>query len=489
MTKTFNYRLVFRILGLLLCTETFFLLLAAGVALIYGESDLLPLFESAGITALGGLLGYLAGLRAPRQLGVREGYCIVAVVWVFFSLFGMLPFLLNGSILSPTDAFFETMSGFTTTGASVLTDIEALPHGLLFWRSLIQWLGGMGIVVLSLAVLPFLGGNMQLFMAEVPGPTYDKLQPRIKNTARQLWGLYVVLTGIEAIMLYIGGMSAFDAVCHALTTMATGGYSTKQASIAYWDSPFIQYTIILFMVLAGTNFALLYWAFIKRRFDKLWHDEELRTYLLTIAAFTIAITLGLVMYKGVHSAADFESTFRESLFQVVSIITTTGFSTADFMLWKPVVWALLLLLMLSGGSAGSTSGGLKIIRLLLVCKNGYYEMKRLIHPKAILPVRINQHVVPENTISNIHAFTVIYVGIIIISTFVVALSGMPLGESFGATLTAISNVGPGIGSCGPAGSFAALPTFTKWFLAFIMLIGRLELFTVLVLFSPTFWKK
>ncbi|MGN0186691.1 MAG: TrkH family potassium uptake protein [Paludibacteraceae bacterium] len=489
MTKTFNYRLVFRILGLLLFTETFFLLLAAVVALGYGETDFLPLLESAGITALGSLLGYLAGYRAPRQLGVREGYCIVAVVWVFFSLFGMLPFLLNGSILTPTDAFFETMSGFTTTGASILTNIEALPHGLLFWRSLIQWLGGMGIVVLSLAVLPFLGGNMQLFMAEVPGPTYDKLQPRITNTARQLWGLYVILTGLEAIVLYIGGMPLFDAICHALTTMATGGYSTKQDSIAYWDSPFIQYTIIVFMILAGTNFALLYWAFIKRRFDKLWHDEELRTYLLTIAAFTLTITLGLVVYKGVHSITEFEKTFRESLFQVVSIITTTGFSTTDYMLWKPVVWALLLLLMLSGGSAGSTSGGLKIIRLLLVCKNGYYEMKRLIHPKAILPVRINQHVVPENTISNIHAFTVIYVGIIIISTFVVALSGMSLGESFGAALTAISNVGPGIGSCGPAGNFADIPTFAKWFLAFVMLIGRLELFTVLVLFSPTFWKK
>ncbi len=484
-----RFKIIHRYIGLSMLMVAALMAVSGIVSLTMdNEGSSVPLFFSAFVTALFGSFPLIFVKGEPR-ISQKEGYWIVVGSWVLGCLFGMLPYIMYGGQFTPVNAFFESVSGFTTTGASVLTDIEALPHGLLFWRSLIQWLGGMGIVVLSLAVLPFLGGNMQLFMAEVPGPTYDKLQPRIKNTARQLWGLYVVLTGIEAIMLYIGGMSAFDAVCHALTTMATGGYSTKQASIAYWDSPFIQYTIILFMVLAGTNFALLYWAFIKRRFDKLWHDEELRTYLLTIAAFTIAITLGLVMYKGVHSAADFESAFRESLFQVVSIITTTGFSTADFMLWKPVVWALLLLLMLSGGSAGSTSGGLKIIRLLLVCKNGYYEMKRLIHPKAILPVRINQHVVPENTISNIHAFTVIYVGIIIISTFVVALSGMPLGESFGATLTAISNVGPGIGSCGPAGSFAALPTFTKWFLAFIMLIGRLELFTVLVLFSPTFWKK
>ncbi len=489
MTKTFNHRRVFRILGQLLFIETLFLLVSAAIAAGYHESDFLPLLKASGITAIGGLIGYLTGMRSSRQIGVREGYVVVTLVWILFSLFGMLPFLFHGCIPSVTDAFFETMSGFTTTGASILTNVEALPHGLLFWRSIMQWLGGMGIVVLSLAVLPFFGGNMQLFLAEFPGPTYDKLQPRIKNTARQLWVLYIVLTCAAAITLTIGGMDFFDAVCHALTTMASGGYSTKQASIAYWDSAFIQYTIIIFMVLAGTNFALLYWAFVKRRFDKLWKDEEFKSYILMIGIFVMLITCGLVINTDASTLAEYERAFRKSLFQVVSFVTTTGFSTTDYTIWKPAVWLLLLLLMFCGGSAGSTSGGFKVARLLLICKNSYYELKRLIHPNAVLPIRVNEHVVSDKTVSNIYAFATIYVAIIIFSTCVVAVSGISLSDSFGVVLSSISNVGPTIGHYGPTSSFADIPTAIKWFLSFIMLVGRLELFTVLVLFSPTFWKK
>ncbi len=488
MTKTFNHRQFFRILGLLLLIETAFMLAAACVALCYHEPDAKSLLEASGIAALVAMVGLLVGRKADHHIGTREGYSVVAVVWVVFSLFGMLPFWLSGCIASPIDAFFETMSGFTTTGATILTDIEALPHGLQLWRCVTQWLGGMGIVVLSLALLPFFGGGMQLFVAEVPGPTYDKLQPRLKNTARRLWALYVALTVAETLLLKIGGMNFFDAVCHAFTTMGSGGYSTKQASIAHWTSPFIHYTIIVFMLITSINYVLLYLAIVKRQFGRFWKDEELRTYLIITAVATIAITFGL----GCTQASpddNFEPIFRKSLFQVTSIFSTTGFATSDYVGWMPLLQFILILLMFSGGTAGSTSGGMKVVRLLLLAKNGYYEMKRLIHPKAILPVRINGHVVPEKTINSIHAFIIIYVALIIVGTGVVALSGLSVTESFGAMLACISNVGPAIGALGPMGDYAALPDFVKLFLAFIMLVGRLEIFTVLILFSPGFWKK
>lgn len=488
MTKTFNHRQFFRILGLLLLIETAFMLAAACVALCYREPDAKPLLTTTGISALAAIGGMLVGRKADRHIGTREGYSVVAVVWVVFSLFGMLPFWLSGCIASPIDAFFETMSGFTTTGATILKDIEALPHGLQLWRCVTQWLGGMGIVVLSLALLPFFGGGMQLFMAEVPGPTYDKLQPRLKNTARRLWALYVALTAIETLLLKLGGMSLFDAVCHAFTTMGSGGYSTKQDSIAHWTSPFIQYTIIVFMLITGINYVLLYLAIVKRQFGRFWKDEELRAYLIIAAVATIAITFGLGCTQA-SPHGGFEPTFRESLFQVSSIISTTGFATSDYTCWRPILQFMLILLMFSGGTAGSTSGGMKVVRLLLLAKNGYYEMKRLIHPKAILPVRINGHVVPEKTINSIHAFIIIYVALIIGGTGVVALSGLSVAESFGAVLACISNIGPAVGSLGPMGDYAALPGFVKLFLSFVMLVGRLELFTVLILFSPGFWKK
>ena len=489
MLKAINWRQITRVLGLLVLTESFFMLIAAGVGALYGDENVGAILDSALITAVVGTLSALIGGKPKRQYGIREGYIIVGLVWIVFSFFGMLPFLISGGIPDVTNAFFETMSGFTTTGASILTDIEAMSHGLLFWRSIIQWLGGMGIVVLSLAILPLFGAGMQLYQAEVPGPTYDRLQPRIKDTARRLWGIYLIFTVVEAILLKVAGMDLFDAICHSLTTMATGGYSTKQDSIAFWSSPWIHYIIIFFMLLAGTNFSLLYMIMVKRNFKRIASDDEFRIYISLILIFTLIITFGLAVSSDATGLGAVESEFRTSLFQVVSIITTTGFATTDFMLWKPILWMLLLVIMFTGASAGSTSGGVKLIRIVVVAKNMFYEFRRLIHPKAIMPVRVNKHVVSEKIINNIHAFVTVYVFVLIVSTLVLILSGMDVMESFSAALTSISNVGPGLGKIGPAGNFADIPTFSKWFLAFLMLVGRLEFFTILLIFSPAFWRK
>ncbi len=490
MTKIFNWHQVSRILGHLVMTQSAFLLIAALVSFIYGEDDLVPLLNTALLTFAVGFAALIIGSKNNGRIGVREGCFVVGVVWVVFSFFGMLPFIFSGYIPSVTDAFFETMSGFTTTGASILNDIESLPHGLLFWRSMIQWIGGMGIVVLSLAVLPMMGSGMQLYVAEVPGVTYDRIQPRIKDTARRLWGLYLILTITEAFLLSVSGMSLFDAVCHSFTTMSSGGYSTKQASIAYWDSPLIQYIIILFMAFAGINFSLVYSGVMRKTsLKKIFSDEELKTYLTIIAVVTVLITIGLTLSNKPTTFGEAEKGFRDSLFQTVSIITTTGFATADYMLWKPLLWMLIVFVMFLGGSAGSTAGGMKVIRLLVVFKNMYYEFKRRVHPKSIMPVRINRHVIPENTINNVHAFVTVYFIIIAVSVLVLIASGMNIPESVGAAITSLNNVGPGVASIGPAGNFADIPTFSKWYLSFIMLVGRLEIFTILLLFSRTFWRR
>ncbi len=490
MTKAFNWRQVVKIFGFLLLLESFCMFIATLVALLYGGYDAPFFIRSIAITAFSACICLMIGGRHSSQLGVREGYLIVGFVWVIFSFFGMLPFYLSGAIPSVADAFFETMSGFTTTGASILNDIESLPHGILFWRSLIQWLGGMGIVVLFLAVLPMLGSGIQLYAAEVPGPSKEKIQPRVKDTARRLWGIYLALTLVEALLLYIFGMGIFDAICHSFTTMATGGYSTKQASIAHWDSPAIHYIIIIFMFIAGTNFSLTYMAVVQKKFSKMFKDDEFKKYAMLVAVATIIITVIITIYNTENiTATTLERNFRDSLFQTVSIITTTGFATADYMLWKPVLWVLISMLMLTGASAGSTSGGVKIIRFVVIIKNIFYEFKRLIHPRAIIPVKINKHVVRDNYINNIHAFVSIYIACLCIGIIVLMFDGLPMLESIGAALTCISNVGPGFGAQGPSGNFYMLPDFAKWFMSFLMLLGRLELFTILLLFYPSFWKK
>ena len=489
MTKAFNWQQVIRILGVLLMVEALFMAIAAIVAYIYEENDFIAIVESAILTIGAGIGGVLLGGSNTKHIGTREGYLVVGLVWIVFSIFGMLPFRLSHYIPNLTDAFFETMSGFTTTGATILTDIEALPHGLLFWRSMMQWLGGMGIVVLSLAILPMFGAGMQLFAAEVPGITYDKLQPKITDTARRLWELYTLLTIICAILLYLGGMDVFDAICHSLTTLASGGYSTKNASIAYWSSPAIHYIIIFFMILAGTNFSLLYGALIRRQGKRLIQDEEFRTYTYSIIGISLIISIGLLYTRTFEGFSTIEKSFRDALFQTIATITTTGFSTSDYMAWHPILWLIILLAIPMGGTAGSTSGGIKTIRLHIMTKNILYEFKRVMHPKAILPVRVNRRLVSENTLSNTYVFLSIFLIITIASSIVLILCGISPSEAFGCSLASIANVGPALGGFGPSETYAVLPDFAKWVLSIVMLIGRLELFTILILFLPSFWRK
>ncbi len=480
-----NFKVILFIIGLLLIIEAFFMSICAPVSYFMGDTDAYFFLISAFVTFLTGSLLWLISRKHKHNLGKREGYIIVTLSWAIFSLFGALPFFLSEQIPSFTDAYFETISGFSTTGASILNDIESLSHGALFWRSLIQWLGGMGIIVLSLAILPFLGiGGMQLFIAEVPGPTPDKLHPRITETAKRLWGIYILFTVAEFILLVIGGMSVYDAICHSFTTMATGGYSTKQASIAAYPSPFIQYVIIIFMFLAGVNFTLSYYA-LRRRFSRVWENEEFRWYLGITLIFTLAIAIGLfIMRRG-----DPELCFRDSLFQVVSIITTTGFATADYLEWTPLLAFFILMLMFVGGSAGSTGGGIKVVRILILLKNSYMELKRLVHPNAVIPSRLNRVAIQPSIINNILAFIAFYILMAVIGILVMSALGFDVETSIGAVAATLGNIGPGIGDVGPADNFSQVPVFGKWFLSFLMLVGRLEIFTVILLFTPTFWKK
>ncbi len=472
-------------MGLLLVVEGAFMLLTAGVATIYGEYDLPYLLWSSLICITVGVVLWLTNNNTSKTIGKREGYVIVAMVWLVFSFFGLLPFWLSNAIPSFTDAFFETMSGFTTTGSSILVDIEALPHGLLFWRSIIQWLGGMGIIVLSLAILPVLGvGGMQLFIAEVPGPVPDKLHPRIADTAKRLWVIYVVYTLIETILLWMGEMSLFDAICHSFTTMATGGYSTKQASVAFYESAYVHYVIIIFMFIAGANFTLSYSGF-HGNFKRIFKDEEFRYYF----GFVVLVSLLVAAVLYISGGADtVEQSIRDSLFQVVSLVTTTGYATADYLVWVPTLSIIMFILMFIGGSAGSTGGGIKVVRIVILLKNAYFELKRLIHPNAVIPVRFNSKAVSPSVVTNVLAFIVIYMLVVGISMIVMSIMGYDLDTAIGAVATCIGNIGPGLGEVGPAANFAHIPDFGKWFLSFLMLMGRLEIFTVVLLFSPYFWK-
>jgi len=459
--------------------------LSIPVSLIFKESGSLDFLLSGAITAGIGAVAWLSTRKASLDLNRRDGYMIVTGSWFLFSLFGTLPFLFTGSIPGFTNAFFETISGFTTTGASILNNIEELSHGILFWRSLTQWLGGMGIILLTLIILPFLGiGGMQLFSAEVPSPTPDKLHPHVRDTAKRLWMIYAIFTLSEALLLWAGEMGLFDAICHSFTTMATGGYSTKQVSIAYWDSPYIHYVITFFMFLAGTNFTLSYFA-MHGRFRKVWSNEEFRWYAGFLGGFALMVTIGLFFTSG----KGMEASFRNALFQVVSILTTTGYTTADYLSWAPALGVIIFIIMFFGGSAGSTGGGPKIMRIVILLKNSTQELKRMIHPNAVIPVRLNKNAVEESVVTNVLAFLAFYAVIAVISIAVMSILGCDLETAMGSVAATLGNIGPGIGSVGPTLNYAEIHVAGKWFLAFLMLVGRLELFTVLVLFSPLFWKK
>lgn len=464
--------------------EGLFMFTGIPISLYYCANKCLSLLYSGLITSTTGGVIWLITRKAPRNIGKREGYIIVSFAWVVISLFGTLPYLISGAIPNFTNAFFETISGFTTTGASILTDIEVMPKGLLFWRALTHWIGGMGIIVLSVAILPLLGiGGMQLFVAEMPGITPDKLHPRITQTAKRLWVIYVLLTFAETIILLLGGLDLFDALCHSFATMATGGFSTYNDSIAGF-TPFTQYTIILFMILAGTNFTLHY-LWLQGKVRDVWRNEEFRYYILFTFGFGFLITALLIFNLDMEA----EKAFRNSFFQVVSIVTTTGFVTTDYLAWPAYIWILLFLLMFIGGSAGSTGGGIKIARQILLLKNSALEFKRMIHPHAVIPVRFNKKPVSQEIIHLVTAFFLFYVLTFFTGTMVMTFLGLDFDTAIGATIASLGNIGPGIGGVGPVENYSALPWAAKWVSAFLMLLGRLELFTVMILFSPVFWKK
>lgn len=482
-TSKISWKVILRLLGILLVIEGLFMLTPLPFALYYQERWIYLVVSALTALVSGGLLMISTRGYDPRNIGKREGYIVVSFAWMVISLFGSFPFYISGYIPSFTDAIFETASGFSTTGATILTDIEALPKALLFWRSMTHWIGGMGIIVLSLAILPFLGiGGMQLFIAEVPGPTKDKLHPRIAETAKRLWGIYFILTLIQTSLLMFGGMDLFDGLCHAFGTMATGGFSTRNDSIASF-SPYIQYVIIVFMILAGTNFTLHYMA-VSGAFASVTRNDEFRYYMAIIGIITLVVSVSLFL-DGMFGP---EASFRHALFQTVSIVTTTGFITSDYLIWPDFAWFLIFLAMFTGGSAGSTGGGIKMIRHFLLVKNSFLEMKRLIHPQGVIPVRINGRPVSQGIIFNVLAFFLIYLLIFASGSMVMALLGLDFDTAIGATAACLGNIGPGIGKVGPVGNFAFIPDFGKWFLSFLMILGRLELFTVLILFSRAFWR-
>lgn len=450
----------------------------------YGSGDQITLISSAFISMATGAILFFSFASQDQNIRKREGYMIVALSWLVMALFGMLPYLLSGSISYLPDAIFETVSGFTTTGATILNDIEVLPAGILLWRSMTQWIGGLGIIVLTVAIFPLLGiGGIELFVAESPGPTSDKLHPRIRETAKRLWFVYLGLTLLLILIYYLEGMTFFDAVNHGLTTMATGGFSTKNESMAYFTNPWIHYTAIVFMFLAGTNFTLIYFGF-KGRFRRVWASDEFRAYSITVILISLGI-FGAIYYL---QEGPIEKAFREGLFQVISLITTTGYVTADYTAYSNGLTIIFFMFLFFGASAGSTSGGIKFIRHLTFVKNSTLEFKRIVHPRAVVPLKINGERVTGKIITNIMNFLLIYLMIFVLGSIVMSIAGYDMVTSFGAVATSLGNVGPAVGQVGPMDNFAFFSPFGKLFLSFLMLLGRLELFTILVLFSPYFWR-
>lgn len=495
--RDLNRYAILKVLGVLLIIEGLFMLISLIPAVYYDREfynhlvlfdprhDFLPLVLTGALTLAIGLSLFVFNRKLDQNsVGKREGYIIVTFAWILISVFGALPYVLGGVASTFTDAFFETMSGFTTTGASVFTYIEDIPKGILFWRALTHWIGGMGIIVLSLAVLPILGiGGMQLFVAEVPGVTPDKLTPRITQTAKNLWLIYVVLTLLCTAFLMFGGMNLYDSLCHSFATLATGGFGTKNDSVASF-SPYIQYVLIIFMFLAGINFSLHFFAF-KRRFRLVFTNEELKNYTMIILTATIIMSTA-IYFLGQYNV---EKAFRDSLFTAVSIITTTGFVSADYLLWPNHTWIIILLLMFIGGCAGSTGGGIKVVRIVLLFKNGKLELKRLIHPHALIPVRLNGRSIPQPVIYNVLAFFLLYIIIFAVGSLALSILGLDFESSIGGVASCLGNIGPGLGTVGPVLNYGTVPEAGKWLLSFLMLLGRLELFTVLILFTSAFWNK
>lgn len=484
-------------MGLLLLCNGSFMLLAALASGIYKDGATLDITLAAIVTMLFGVMAMFYTRGHKKEVKRKEGYIVVAFGWIVMSISGALPYLFSGAIPTVTNAFFETISGYTTTGASILDDIEVLPKGILLWRSLTHWIGGMGIIVLAIAILPLLGiGGMQLFAAEAPGPGGDKLHPRITDTAKRLWLIYVGYTLAETLLLSVAGMSFFDALNHSLATLSTGGFSTKNLSLAYWNhKPIIQYIVMVFMFLAGSNFVLSYFAF-TGKVQRILRDEEFRYYVGFICVFTLIVALVIYLKADVVISTYHpmvwgagESAFRHALFQVIAVVTTTGFVTADFTAWTPFLTVFFFGLMFLGGSAGSTAGGIKVMRHLLIIKNGLLEFKRTLHASAIIPVRYNEKTVTEHIVYNIIGFFVLYMLLFIIGSLVLGFLGLDFVSAIGGAASSLGNVGPALGSLNPVSNYNSLPNAGKWWCGFLMLLGRLELFTVLIILTPYFWRK
>ena len=482
-----HFQLMSKEMGFILGLEAFLIFISALVSEYYHEPVAKYIWISGIVTFVTGILisWYGYGTTA-KNITKKDSILTVTTAWILFSIFGTLPFYLSGAIPSITNAFFETTSGLTTTGSSILTNVEAMPKGLLFWRSLIQWIGGLGMIVFVLAFIPLIeGGSSYLLEDETSGIFRDKFRPRVGQIAKRLWFIYFGFTAALAILLRLGPMNTFDACCHAFATMSTGGFSTKNASIAYWNSAYVEYVISIFMMIGAINFTLWYF-FFKRNFKRLLKDEELRWFLSIAIIATLIITVCLLYNQEYDS---FFKSFRVSFFQVTTLFSTTGFATTDFTLWGPFFLLVISFLMLVCGSGGSTSGGLKTIRFVILCKNTMNEFSKRIHPKAIIPVRLNGNAVSQDIVQRVSAFAFLYMIIILISIGVFTATGIKLEDAWGISLSGIGNIGPGFGKYGPAGNFASMTVFAKWYYSFLMIVGRLELFTILILFTPGFWKK
>ncbi|MCP3941734.1 MAG: TrkH family potassium uptake protein [Desulfobacteraceae bacterium] len=476
-----------RIIGILLI----FMGLAMAVPLFcsfyYNETASQGIVHSILITMIAGLILMLLSKKyeSDDYINQKEGMTVVALGWTVIGAFGALPFYFSPEFTNFTDAFFESVSGFTTTGSSVMINIESTTHSLLLWRSFIQWLGGMGIIVLSLAILPFLGvGGIQLYKAEVPSPVPDKLTPRLSDSAKILWVVYAGMTLVEIFFLLAGGMPPFESICYALTTLPTGGFSPHNGSVAHYDTAYFDYVIVVFMLLAGINFSLHY-QMLRGKTLAFWKDTECRFFLGLTIVFSLIITWNI--YGSVYDT--FKDAFRHSIFQVSSIITTTGFATADYEKFPALSQVILFVCMFIGASAGSTGGGMKCARIIVCFKYCYRELFKLIHPRSISHIKINNTVIPDDVLRSIMGFLALYILLFFVSSTILASMGVDMMTALGAVASCIGNIGPGFGTVGPAENFAHLPAAGKWLLTLCMLLGRLEIYTVIILFIPEFWKR
>jgi trk system potassium uptake protein len=478
-----NFRVIARVFSLILIIEGLFMLLSAGVSLLYGEK--VTLLYCSIITIVTGVLVFTPLRNEEKLTGQKEGYIILSGIWILLSLFGTLPYLLSGTTGNFGDAFFESISGFTTTGATILTNIESQPHGLLFWRSITQWMGGLGFIILSLSVLQVVRNiNVQLPITDFSGQSLDKIHPKISEAAKRLVSIYVILTAVETILLITGGMSIFDSICHSFSTMSTGGFSTRNAGIGTFDSPYILIILTIFMFLAGTNMTIFYFG-IKRNFLKIKGNNEFVFYLIVCLLFVIGSS-AILWLSQKYSAG---KSLLEGSFQTISVITTTGFYHADYNQWGNPMILLIFIMMFTGGTSGSASSGLKIARLLLITRNTRHEMRRMIHPSAVIPVRLDNKTVPQGTINNLLVFITLYFIVICVSALGTSLMGYDMITSFSTSAALLGNIGPGLGSFGPFNNYASVPVAGKWFFSFLMLIGRLELFSILILFTGSFYRR